>query len=121
MEVSIFEFCINYLIFVDVSGAIKLWDIAEGKLVKSFAVESGSSSRLASVYALSFCQDGKILASCSSDNAVKLWDVQKTPQNNNSTLSEEPVAIFHTKQTPLMTARFTSRNVLSVIGAFSTE
>lgn len=74
---------------------------------------------MATVYALSFCQDGKILASCGSDNTVKVWDVQKPLTLGN--ISEDPVAIFHTKQTPLMACRFTSRNVLSVIGTFATE
>ena len=103
------------------SGSIKVWDIAEGKLLKTFSGDSVSSSKYTTIYALSFCQDAKILASCSSDNTVKLWDVQKPVSSVNSPVSEEPIATFHTKQTPLMTARFTPRNVLSVIGAFVTE
>lgn len=88
-------------------------------MLKSFSSENGAASKLASVYALSFCQDGKILASCGSDNTVKIWDAQRPTTLGN--IPEEPVAIFHTKQTPLMAARFTSRNVLSVIGTFATE
>lgn len=103
------------------SGSIKIWDIAEGKILKSLSGESASPSKFTSIYALSFCHDSKILASCSSDNTVKIWDVQKPASLVNSHVSEEPVATFHTKQTPLMTARFTPRNVLSVIGAFVTE
>jgi transcription initiation factor TFIID subunit 5 len=110
---------ILFLIFLDVSGAIKLWDIAEGKLLKSFSSENITSPKLTSVYALNFCQDGKILASCGSDNTVKIWDAQKSTAL--ASICEEPVAVFHTKQTPLMTAKFTSRNVLSVIGTFATE
>lgn len=108
-------------IFLDVSGATKIWDIAEGKLLKSFPPESGSTSKSASVYALSFCQDGKILASCYSDNTLKLWDVQKTAPAFQSGHFEEPMSIYSTKQTPLVTARFTARNVLSVIGTYLTE
>lgn len=108
-------------IVIDMSGSIKIWDIAEGKLFKTFSGDSTSASKYASIYALSFCQDAKILASCASDNTVKIWDVQKPASLVNVQASEEPVATFHTKQTPLMTARFTPRNVLSVIGAFATE
>lgn len=88
-------------------------------MLKSFSSENGTSSKLTSVYALNFDQDGKILASCGSDNTVKIWDAQKSTTLGN--ISEEPIAVFHTKQTPLMSARFTSRNVLSVIGNFATE
>lgn len=108
------------VLFLDISGTIKIWDIAEGKLLKSFSVEL-NSTKLATVYALSFCQDGKILSSCASDNTVKIWDVQKPSTLANNSICEEPIAVFHTKQTPLMTARFTPRNVLSVIGVFATE
>ncbi len=120
MEVHFIKFHYFLNILLDVSGSIKIWDIAEGKLLKSFSGEV-NSTKLATVYALSFCQDGKILSSCASDNTVKFWDVQKPSIVVNNPISEEPLAVFHTKQTPLMTARFTHRNVLSVIGAFSTE
>lgn len=103
------------------SGSIKIWDIAEGKLLKTLSGDCGSSSKFTSVYALSFCQDAKIIASCSSDNTVKIWDAQKPASLVNSLVAEEPIATFHTKQTPIITARFTPRNVLSVIGAFATE
>jgi len=103
------------------SGSIKIWDIAEGKLLKTLSGDSASASKYTSIYALSFCQDAKILASCTSDNTVKIWDVQKLASLVYAQVSEEPIATFHTKQTPLMTARFTPRNVLSVIGAFVTE
>ena len=105
--------------FLDLYGSIKIWDIAEGKLIKSFSSENGTPSKLSSVYSLSFDQDGKILASCGSDNTVKIWDTQKFSTLVN--VSEEPIAVFHTKQTPLMSSRFTSRNVLSVVGTFATE
>ena len=107
--------------FIDMSGSIKIWDIAEGKLLKTFLSDSSSAPKCVSVYTLSFCQDAKILASCASDNTVKIWDVQKPSSLIGVQVSEEPIATFHTKQTPLMTARFTSRNILSVIGAFATE
>jgi WD40 repeat protein len=103
-------------LFQDNSGSVKIWDIAEGKLIRSCC---GETSKISAVYNLCFCQDGKILASCSSDNSIKLWDVQKS--SNSGTNTEEPLAVFHTKQTPIMNSRFTSRNVLSIVGAFITE
>lgn len=115
------KLCFDLFYIIDSSGSVKVWDIADGKLLKTFAVESVSTSKHSSIYSLSFCQDGKILASCASDNTVKLWDIQKPASISNSHIFDEPLATFHTKQTPIMTARFTPRNVLSVIGAFATE
>jgi transcription initiation factor TFIID subunit 5 len=87
--------------------------------LKSFTSENGQSTKIPAVYSLSFCQDGKILASCGADNTVKIWDVQKPANIGN--ITDEAISVFHTKQTPLMTSKFTARNVLSVIGTFSTE
>ncbi len=48
---------------------IKLWDLASGKEIHTFA---GHSDRVMSV---SFSPDGKTLASGSDDSTIKLWDV----------------------------------------------
>jgi WD40 repeat protein len=48
---------------------IHLWDVASGKLVRSFAGHNGA------VYDLAFSSDGAILASASADATVKIWNV----------------------------------------------
>lgn len=101
----------------DLAGVVKIWDIAEGKLLKSLSCET-ATSKTKSVYSLSFCQDGKVLSACSADNTCRVWDALKPSQAG---VNEEPIASFLTKQTPIVTSRFSPRNVLTVAGAFSSE
>lgn len=106
----------------DVSGVVKIWDIAEGRLVKTVtgdAVAAGAG-RTGSIYVCAFCQDGKVLATCAADNTVKIWDVEKVP-SAGATGSEDLLASFSTKQTPIIAARFSPRNVLTVVGSFANE
>lgn len=121
-----------YLFFVilDSLGTIKIWDISEGKLFKTLPViesPAGSFNKSQCIRSISFCQDGKILACCTADNKVKLWDVLKPASSSASAVTslsnpqEDPLASFPTKQTPIMSSRFTARNVLCVVGAFTNE
>jgi RNA polymerase sigma factor (sigma-70 family) len=52
-------------------AAVCLWDLASGKLLWR-AVEHKSE-----IYGLAFSPDGKILASGSRDQTIRLWDVEK--------------------------------------------
>ena len=49
---------------------INLWDVASGKLVRTFTGHNGA------VFDLAFSPDGAILASASADDTVKIWNVQ---------------------------------------------
>ena len=51
-------------------GTIKLWDIATGKVMKSFTAHTGS------VPAVAFSLDGKRFVSGGSDGAIRLWDIK---------------------------------------------
>lgn len=52
------------------SGDITLWDVATGKLTKTF-----TERHLDSVFALDFTPDGKLLASGGADKAVRITDL----------------------------------------------
>ncbi len=108
-------------ILLDMNGCVKIWDIAEGKLLKSLVSSDNGNAKCKTVYALTFCQDGKVLAGCYADNTCRVWDAQKTPSVLASSADEQPLCIFPTKQTPLVAARFSSRNVLTVLGAYSSD
>lgn len=106
----------RFLASGDNAGVVKIWDIADGRLLKTLASDN-NSSKCRTVYALAFCQDGKILSACYADNTCKIWDTQKAAGSAN----EEALAVFPTKQTPLIAARFSPRNVLTVLGAFGSD
>lgn len=108
--------------FLDSTGVIKIWDIAEGKLMKTCAPSLHElSARKYPIYSLSFCEDSKILASSSADNFVRLWDVDKSIASQTNSAFEEPVASYATKQTAVISARFTPRNILNAIGIFNSD
>ena len=50
-------------------GEVKLWDLADGKVIREFAGHAGA------VYCLALTPDGKTLATASHDQTVRLWDV----------------------------------------------
>lgn len=52
--------------------AIKLWELASGKEIRTFAGPTGHQGLVLSV---AFAPDGKTLASGGVDNAARLWDV----------------------------------------------
>lgn len=57
--------------------SIKLWDIASGKLVQTFAGRSlwSASGHRGCINALTFSPDGNLLISGSDDGTIKLWDL----------------------------------------------
>ncbi len=55
----------------DSNGEIRLWSVAERKLLKTYREHTGW------IFSLAFSPDGTILASGSSDRSVKLWDIHK--------------------------------------------
>jgi WD40 repeat protein len=103
----------------DAGGTIKLWDIAEGRLLKTVAMGADNGARNTPIYSLGFCQDGKVLASSASDNCVRLWDTEKA--SVQPSLNSDLLACYPTKQTPIIALKFTPRNILNVVGAFQND
>jgi len=66
----------NLLATVTDNGRIKVWDLAAKRVRVEFEGHPGSS-----IKALAFSRDGRWLASASSDNSVKLWDVEARNPN----------------------------------------
>ena len=89
--------------------------------MKTLTVSDNINAKCRTVYTLAFCQDGKVLSACYADNNCRVWDAQKAPSALNSSTEEQALCIFPTKQTPLITARFSPRNVLTVLGAYSSD
>jgi WD40 repeat protein len=54
-----------------VDTTIKLWDPASGQPLRTLTSHAGY------VLSVAFSLDGRMLASGSADNTIKLWDVSK--------------------------------------------
>lgn len=84
--------------------SVVLWDINSNKMLSSFRAHTSY------VYSVNFCWFGSILASCGADCSVRLYDT--------ADLKTQPLATFHTKNTPLQCCKFGYRNILSVVGPY---
>lgn len=70
----------KYLVTGSFDNTLKLWEVATGKEIKTFAGPGGHKKMVLSV---SFSPDGQMVASGGADNTLKVWDVPvSTPQRS---------------------------------------
>jgi len=81
-----------------------LWDIDTSKILIKFV---GHESI---IYSVSFSYFGTIICSSAADNSVRIWD--KTDLTGNC------LGVYYTKNTPIQTAKFGYRNIISCVGPF---
>lgn len=117
-------------------SVINVWDIGSGRRLKSMRGHGK-----ASIYSLTFSKEGSLLVSGGADNSVRVWDIKKNTQDAGS--EPEPIdappklmqngqrkkkeivstndhmAVFNTKRTPVYKVQFTNRNLVLAGGAFS--
>eukprot|EP01083_Nonionella_stella_P018031 50424_1 len=90
----------------DADGTIVVWDLGSGKQLHSLTGHTGA------IHCLDYSHGAgsSLLASGGDDCTVRLWDCGKT--------SDQLVKTFHTKQTPVISLRFSPRNLLLASGIF---
>jgi WD40 repeat protein len=64
------------LAFADVSPIVHVWDVEEGRELKTL------SGHNATVWGVAFRPDGHLLATSSEDRTIKLWDLQNGVEQN---------------------------------------
>ena len=55
------------------SSGLCLWDLGSGRKIKNMSLNHSTD-----VHSLEFSRDGKLIAAGCADEAVRLWDAQKT-------------------------------------------
>ncbi|CCE64692.1 hypothetical protein TPHA_0I01880 [Tetrapisispora phaffii CBS 4417] len=123
-------------------GTITVWDIGSGKKLKSMRGHGKNS-----IYSLSYNKTGNILVSSGADNSVRVWDIKKNTHepslepeeiypglgNDNVTSMNQDIkeygrrrtivatndlmATYFTKKTPVYKVKYTSANLLLAGGA----
>lgn len=79
---------------------IILWDIQTSKKINIF------KGHTKSIFSLAFCHLGTVFVSCGADQTLRVWDFKKC------------LAVYHTKNTPLIDVRFGFRNIVCCIGPY---
>lgn len=93
----------------DLAGNLYVYDISEGKLLWNSERNTATKS---SVLSVDYSNDGKQLAVSYSDFKIKIFSTDDYCQKPGE---------YHTKQTPIYTARYNHRDILMCAGPFCPE
>lgn len=77
-----------------------LWDLQTSKKINTF------KGHTKTVFSVAFCYFGSVFVSCGADLTLRVWDFKNQ------------LAVYHTKNTPLIEAKFGFRNIISCIGPY---
>ena len=96
---------------------ITIWDLHKGA---KFGCLEWSCPKENAVWSLDYSVDGTILAAAGSDGVVRLWDAALAQKQTKRRIEEYPSLLksYQTKQTQLISTRFSPRNILMTTGAF---
>ncbi|KRH94519.1 Transcription initiation factor TFIID, subunit TAF5 [Pseudoloma neurophilia] len=90
----------KYLLSGSKDKTIILWDIQTSKKINIF------KGHTKTIFSLSFCFFGNVFVSCGADLTLRVWDFK------------QQLAVYHTKNTPLINVKFGYRNIVSCIGPY---
>lgn len=96
--------CGKFMVTGSKDKTIVLWDIESSKPLAKYAGHEGP------VYSVSFSFFGSVICSSAADNSVRLWD--KTDSSGTC------LGVYYTKNTPIYSAKFAYRNIISCVGPF---
>jgi WD40 repeat protein len=97
------------LIRIDESGLAILWDLAEGKMVKTFTGHQGP------ITTIDFSRDNTTAFTGSLDSTIRCWDIQ----GNLDKLNEESaLKTFYAKSTDIYELKAGAKNILQAVGCF---
>ncbi len=83
-----------------------LWDLGEGKLLKSFNGHQGP------ITTIDFSRDNTTAFTGSLDSTIRSWNIQ---ENLNE---ETPLKTFYTKSTDIYELKAGAKNIVQAVGCF---
>lgn len=95
--------------------------MANGELITQLAGHTDT------IFTLGFSRDGGILASGGLDNTVRIWDLNRIFEEQDSgepittTATGCQLKCYRTKNTPVLNIHFTRKNLLLATGTFESS
>lgn len=90
----------KYLLSGSKDKTVNLWDIQTSKKINTF------KGHTKTIFSVAFCYFGNVFVSCGADLTLRVCDFKTQ------------LAVYHTKNTPLIDVKFGFRNIVSCIGPY---